>query len=104
MKKQKAELRDYDFGLHRFEDMYTLFTLTAYIKKKFKLVSIVDFYKKLIPNHTQYEIEFYEKIEKVIDNIYRCTLNEHFEYNHMDLSDKDILKRISLILNNILPF
>lgn len=103
-KKKTEDLRPYDLGLYKFEDMYVLFTLTAYFVKKHNVQNIVEFYKKIIPNHTDYEVEFYERIDKTIRNITRCTMNANVEYNNMELSDKDILKRISGILNNILPF
>lgn len=95
-------------GFDSFEDLYTLCSLVAYLKA-IKNFQTLELFKKLKPNATQYEINIYENISILIDNIYQIALPHKKpdgtpNFNNMGLNMKEILPKISDLLSNILPF
>lgn len=95
-------------GFDNFEDLYTICTLTSYIKS-YKPFDTLSFFKKLNPEATQYEINIYENIAILIDNIYMCRFPNKDKkgnpnFNNFGMEMKDMLPKIRSILSNILPF
>ena len=93
---------NYDLGLSSLKDFYILMNSSAYLSQKFK-TGIVDLYKKIIPNYTDYELRYYKRIEQVILNISDIRKFEK-EVDTMGLNEKQMIIEIKRILMNLLPF
>lgn len=95
-------------GFDNFEDLYTVCTLTAYIKT-YKPFDTLSFFKKLLPDATPYEVNIYENIAILIDNVYMCKFPRkdakgNPNFNNFGMEMKDMLPKIKSLLSNILPF
>lgn len=95
-------------GFDNFEDLYTVCTLTAYIKT-YKPFDTLAFFKKLFPEATPYEVNIYENIAILIDNVHMCKFPRTDakgkpNFNNFGMEMKDMLPKIKSLLSNILPF
>lgn len=93
---------NYDLGLSSLKDFYILINASAYLSQKFK-IGIVELYKKIIPNYTDYELKYYKRIEQVILNISDIRKYEK-EVDTIGLNEKQMIAEIKRILMNLLPF
>lgn len=95
-------VKEYDFGVDSFEDMYTLLNFTAYITHKFGM-SPLELYKNLDKNYTKVSLQYYIKLDAMIKTMVQMSTHSN-NYNTFGKTDKEILETIQQILKNMLPF